>query len=518
MQLRYLDEVAVKEIENSSIYLLRYFTGCIKDLCALYDIKKNIQGIFDNALYGNYRSCVVEDHVVSLLHTDSILDLPQNTVLIILGGWYKKEFTELLKIQGVEKHLSVVYYFPNKEGRYAYHYRKMYEKFPLKDIIIFRSGAEASLHIPGIDFYDNSRALFEYMLHEGYNEKYELVWLVHCPADYADKYKDIKNVIFLPYEGAMSACQIKRDIYYEKFCLAKFFFFTDSYAFVRNVREGQIRVQLWHGNGLKGRMGFTREENNYEYMPVISELYSDIHGRIFGLRKEQLLVTGLPKEDWLFHPLPDWKERFSVPMMKKYIFWLPTFRKTVDQAIARLGDNSFRSGTGLPIINNAKLLEKLNDILFKENVILVIKLHPYQDRNTIVTGNFSNIVLLENRQLLWEDVQINQLLGHADALISDYSSAAIDYLMLDRPVAFTIDDYKEYQESRGFHWQDIRNWLPGKEIFTFDDFVEFVREIASGQDSSCQKRRELRKKFHKFADDRSCERVLKALGIDKAEK
>ena len=514
MQLCYFDEAVVKDINNRPVYIFHYFKGCMRDLCSRYDILEKIKGVIDDIQYESYRSCVVNNCVIPLLNTDSIVGLPENAVLIILGGWYKRDFFELSEKQGVADRFSEVYFFPNKEGRYAYQYSKVYEKHPLENIIVFRSGAEASVHIPGMDFYDNSRALFEYMLHAGYNEKYELVWIVHNPKEYKFKYKD-KNVTFLQYDGAFSSDVNERELYYEKFCLAKYFFFTDSYTFVRNIREGQIRVQLWHGNGLKGRMGFTREEKNYEYMPVVSEMYAEIHERIFGLRKDQLLVTGLPKEDWLFHPLSDWNKRLDIPVAEKYIFWLPTFRKPGDSALAGLGDTAFKSSTGLPIVNDADLLRILNDTLCEMDIVLVIKLHPYQDRNEVMTGCFPNIVLLENRKLAWEDVQINQLLGHADALISDYSSAAIDYLMLDRPIAFTIDDYEEYAESRGFHWQDIRNWLPGKEIFTFDDFVEFVREIANGQDSSCQKRRELRRKFHKFADDKSCARVLEALGVSK---
>ncbi len=517
MQLRYLNDEAFKSIHNRPIYLVRNFRGCINDLCSSFDILNDIQGVFDEEQFEYYRSCVIGKRVVPLLNMKSIFSLPQNAVIILLGGNYKREFEKLSEISGIEDYFPVVYFFPNKEGRYAYSYRKEYEKRPLENIIIFRSGEVASVNIPGLDFYDNSRALFEYMLSEGYNEKYELVWLVHNPFAYEQKYQEVKNVRFLPYDGAFSDDKNVRDLYYEKFYLAKFFFFTDSHVFVRNTREGQIRVQLWHGNGLKGRNGFVRETDHYEYMTVISELYADIHERIFGLRREQLLITGLPKEDWLFHPVAQWRKRFRVPLSKKYIFWLPTFRKTSDRALSGLADSSFKSGTGLPVVNDAGLLKTLNDVLRREDVVLVIKLHPYQDRNAIEAGDFSNIVLLENRKLLWEDVQINELLGHADALISDYSSAAIDYLMLDRPIAFTIDDYEEYQESRGFHWKDIRNWLPGKEIFTFDDFVEFVHEIANDQDVAAQKRKELRSKFHKFADDKSCARVLKALGINKVE-
>lgn len=517
MQLRYLDDEAFKKIHNRPVYLVRNFRGCINDLCALHDILNDIQGVFDEEQYKHYRSCVIGERVVPLLDMKSIFSLPENAVIILLGGNYRLEFDKLSGIARLEKRFPIVYFFPNKEGRYAYSYRKKYKNKPLENIIIFRSGEAASVNIPGLDFYDNSRALFEYMLREEYNETYELVWLVHNPSDYIPKYKGIKNVFFLPYDGAMSQNKDERDIYYEKFYLAKYFFFTDSFIFARNTRAGQIRVQLWHGNGLKGRAVYTRQEDCYEYMTVVSKLYSDIHERIFGLRSDQLLITGLPKEDWLFHPVVDWSERLNIPLARKYIFWLPTFRKVAEQALSYLNVKSFKSGTGLPVVNTVGLLEKLNDVLRKEDVVLIIKLHPYQDRNAIIAGDLSNIVLLENRKLLWEDVQVNELLGHADALISDYSSAAIDYLMLDRPIAFTIDDYEEYQESRGFHWQDIRNWLPGKEIFTFDDFVEFVHEIANDQDVAAQKRKELRSKFHKFADDKSCARILKALGINKVE-
>ena len=48
------------------------------------------------------------------------------------------------------------------------------------------------------------------------------------------------------------------------------------------------------------------------------------------------------------------------------------------------------------------------------------------------------------------DIPVNRILGKADALISDYSSAAIDYLILDRPIGFLLKDVEEYGNSRGF--------------------------------------------------------------------
>ena len=83
---------------------------------------------------------------------------------------------------------------------------------------------------------------------------------------------------------------------------------------------------------------------------------------------------------------------------------------------------------------------------------MVIKLHPFQNKEWIHIGNDlkQNIVLLTNDDLVDAGLEINQILGHADALISDYSSATVDCLVLDRPEAFTLDDGEVYEKSRGF--------------------------------------------------------------------
>ena len=79
---------------------------------------------------------------------------------------------------------------------------------------------------------------------------------------------------------------------------------------------------------------------------------------------------------------------------------------------------------------------------------------------------------MTNDDLVDAGLEINQILGHADALISDYSSAAVDYLVLDRPEAFTLDDVEVYEK----------------------------RRLLSG-------------KMQKWANDCNCERVCSALGI-----
>lgn len=113
----------------------------------------------------------------------------------------------------------------------------------------------------------------------------------------------------------------------------------------------------------------------------------------------------------------------------------------------------------------------------------------------------THILFVENRQLFDQGIQINELLAGADALISDYSSAAVDYLVLNQPIAFLLEDVEEYENSRGFVFENIRDWLPGEEVYDADGFYRFVADVAGGVDSSRPKREEIRAKMHAFADE-----------------
>ena len=390
-------------------------------------------------------------------------------------------------------------------------YRKRYADTPLENILLFRSGPMARDYVRGMDFSDNARTLFEYALRIGLNRKYKLIWLVKEPDKYAEKYSKYEGVSFLPYAGAVSKEKEKREAYFRALCLAKFIFFTDSYGFALHARADQIRVQLWHGCGFKTRLGFSRCENRYEYMTVTGQEYVETYAKTFGLRKDQMLLTGYPKADDLFHPLPDWQARFHIPEAEHYIFWLPTFR--TESSVNQAFHETLPEKTGLPVVSGRGQLEALSKQLKEEDTVLVIKLHPFHKREWVSDIRYSNVILLENEQLEQEDVRINELLGHADALISDYSSTAVDYLVTDRPIAFTLDDVEEYEKDRGFFWPDIRNWLPGYEIFDFEGFCRFLREAAGGKDPGKQKREGLKEKMQKYSDDGNSRRVLQALGI-----
>ncbi len=502
------------------IYLVDFSEKYLGELLKQYDIADQLAGVLSDAedrmsgsIAKGSQEVSFQGNKVPVYPYRYFCELEEDAYFIILNDYYKETYKKLnlLEEATYKKHPNI-YYFADHETEIDLSYREMYKEYPLEDIILFRSGPHASSYVKGMDYADNARALFEYMLEAGYNCKYELVWLVKNPSEFSHITQKHENVRFISFDWSVSEKKEERDAYYRVLCLAKYIFMTDAYGFCRNAREDQIRVQLWHGCGFKTRINFVRCEERYEYNIVISEVYKKIHKEIYGLREDQVLVTGYPKNDWLFHPRREIWRKLDFPKADKYIFWLPTFRMAA-AGLSDLNEYELEGQTGLPVVNTFEKLQILDSVLRELDIVLILKLHPFQDKKKIGEIGMSHIVLMDNGQLVEKGGQINQILGYADGLISDYSSAAVDYMLLDKPIGFTLDDVGEYRNSRGFVFGNIRDWLPGKEIFSFEEFCAFIREIKEGIDSSSGKRRELAGKMHRYRDDCSCKRLMKVLEI-----
>lgn len=511
MTLCKLTESNISSITGKKICCVEKSVSYLEELCQKYDVLEQISCIVDTNRR-NLGQFVFHRKEIEVVYISYLADMnPKETAIVITSDYYKEVFENIVAILELDIPDIPIYYFANRETEYEESYRDRYADVPLENIIVFRSGPHASSYVKGMDFGDNARALFEYAIQIGLNRTYELVWLVKNPEEY-ERYTSVENISFLSYEWSVSEKQTERDTYYRVLCLAKYIFFTDAYGFARNCRKDQIRVQLWHGCGFKTRVNFVRCEKRYEYTTVISDLYADIHADIYGLRKDQVLVTGYAKQDWLFHPTKEDIRKLQIPDAEKYIFWLPTFRST-ERKLKQLNEYALDSETGLPIVKTKEQMDVLNDLLAKKNTVLIVKLHPFQDRSEAFCEGCTNIRLIENEDLVEMDIPINRLLGQADALISDYSSAVVDFMVLDRPIGFMLEDVEEYEKSRGFVFENIREWLPGKEIFAFDDVCSFVEEVASGRDTTGNKRQMLRNKMHRYCDDSNCQRILEELHI-----
>lgn len=511
MQLVQISDEIYKKITEHGVYIINYSLFYLNELCKEKDILPYIRGIFDDRPLHQGRTEYKGNEYLVQPYSD-IEKLPNDSLCLILSGYYREVFDKLKDNATIKRKFDTIYFFADREIAYDLYYREKYKDHPLEDIVVFRSAGPASHYMPGWEFADNPRALFGYMLRKEYNKKYTLVWLVRNPEKYQRRYNDILNVRFLSYLWADTEDEENRAKYYHDICLAKFFFIAQTPIFMRNARPDQIRVQLWHGTGFKGDLARIIDEKRYDYMTVTSKTYADIHARLYGLRKDQMVITGQPKNDESFHPMREWRNRLGIPEAAKYIFWLPTWRESTIESNVKISNE-----TGLPFFTKNEQLEELNDFLKQRDIVMVLKLHPSEKKmqQNNILKYLTNMVVLDNVALAEEDIQISNLLGNADALISDFSSVAIDYLVLNRPIAFLMDDCVAFAKNRTFHWKDIESWLPGKKLYDISDMENYIEEIAQGIDSGLDIRNRLYSVYHQYRDDKSSERVLRAFDITK---
>ena len=99
------------------------------------------------------------------------------------------------------------------------------------------------------------------------------------------------------------------------------------------------------------------------------------------------------------------------------------------------------------------------------------------------------------------------MMAKTDAMITDYSSVFIDYLLLDKPMGFIATDFAEYEQSRGVPFDDFLEILPGQLIYTLDDFKGFITNVKNSVDLYKQKREKLLPQVHDYTDGKSCERI-----------
>lgn len=507
----------VDEISNRKIILLggskKYIKEMIEEGIALDDIQAIL------ALYPPKKNYMVYNgkKIISVIYINDYLEQIKKSKAfdaeyIIADGYYCEYYDVLNDNEAFNTFFDHVWWFPNSATKEELIYREKYKNSELKDIIIFRSGPKSSIYVEGMDFSDNSRALFQYMLDNGYNKKYELVWFVHDPEMFK-QYTDIDNVTFVGNTWADNGTKSQKDEYYRVLCQAKYIFTTEAIAFARNCRPDQIRIELWHGSGIKDRTGNNSQSKRYEYMTVVSDFYADVFRKAYDLRPEQLLVTGYAKEDYLFEePRKEILNMLNVPKASHYVLWLPTFRYGGDKSSA-YNTLDIQTETGLPILDSINKIDEVNALCKEYDIQIIIKLHPIQDRTRVSDIKASNINIIETTELARKDIQVNQLMPLTDALVSDYSSAAIDYMHLDRPIAFMVEDKDEFAENRRFLFNPIEEWLPGDIIFCCDEFKEFLINVSKGLDTSREKRHQRFSEIHSFNDGNSRKRILDAVGV-----
>lgn len=405
-----------------------------------------------------------------------------------------EKFNLRLKKWGLVK--TINYYKENSiYGRLDKHVYKPIAKMiwsnkPLKDMIVIESQN---------DFDSNGGAFYDYLIKNGYNNKYKIVWMLAN--------KPPKN---LPYN--VKCFRYKYPTFKKWYYLYTSKWLLSGMWIFPSLRDDQISLYTTHGSiFIKNARGLIDIPEEFTYILCASNWFRPIEEEQLNIEKndKRIRMIGFPIDYYLFNDEPGDLRKITNNKYKKVILWTPTFRQSKDLDRA---DASSSFSMGVPIIENEAEYKELNNYLKENNIFLIIKIHPAQDLLRIKIKDMSNIKVLDGVSVKALGIDNYRLMKDVDAMIGDYSSITAEFVHLNRPIAYCLDDINEYK--LGFVVDNPEEELmAGDFIYNYDDLIRFIDNVNKNVDPHKEKREKLRNKLFKYNDDKSCERLCDLLDI-----
>ena len=365
-----------------------------------------------------------------------------------------------------------------------------YKNSPLENIMILESHN---------DFDCNVGAFYDYLIQRGINKEYKIVWLIKNKLDR----KLPENVQAFKYEGF----SFRKNSLITR---AKYLLCEDAY--IKKRRNGQTAIYCTHGGvGFKNVKGLIVIPDYIDYILSSSEYYDPIVCDVYSMEypNNRMLHLGYPFTDVLFGSGREELEKLGLSAYEKYILWMPTFRKSKSGR----SDSSADEPYGLPMIEDEEQIDKLNEILRLAKTALIIKMHPMQDMNAVKrVADRSNIIQIDAERVKEKGIDGYRLMAASDAMISDYSGAAYAFLLLNRPLGFVLSDLEQYK--LGFCVTNYMDYLPGAHIYTFDELLNYIKDVSDDKDTFAEERNQLMTKLYEHHDGKACERLARFLGLE----
>lgn len=361
-------------------------------------------------------------------------------------------------------------------------------RLSLKDYIIFESVPICT---------GNVKAVFDEMVYRGLNKKYKLIWWP-SKKPCLDK---LINVIYPNENKRIDGLLFK---YYKK--RAKCIICENR--FVESYRKDQMSFYLGHGTPLKDASSYYRMPKKIDYFVIASNRVEDICKRVFCVSEDtQIAALGLPRNDEFKKKKVRLDEIFQGGF-SKFVAWYPTFRQQIDNRLQY-------DGEALPIINDPKAADKINELAKKLNLLIIIKPHFAQDVNYIKKIKLSNIRFIDDDFFVETGMTSYRFIGSCDALLTDYSSVYYDYLLCNKPVGMILEDIEGYTSS--VRLIDEFEYLSSAatKIYSCNDLERFLIDLSNGKDELEDKRNEICRFINRSLDGKNTERVTQFI-ISKA--
>jgi CDP-glycerol glycerophosphotransferase (TagB/SpsB family) len=270
-------------------------------------------------------------------------------------------------------------------------------------------------------------------------------------------------------------------------------------------------INLWHGIPFKrigyasldiqqNRMAVARD--HAKYRAVISSSQVDtlaMTAAFHPLSYTDIWNTGLPRNDFIlrgFEQLPEDLRRegaalYDLVAGRKLVLFLPTFRNAQADAYFRFSEAQ---------------IDWIGDWLQRNNAVLGIREHMADSARTYGT-QFARIGALDLSDAQFPNVEV--LYRYSSALVTDYSSCFIDYMLTDKPAISFAYDYDSYASIERGSFYDLDFVFPGPVCKNFHE-LQAALEVVFDEPTALElaSRQWKRKLFFDHVDDRNSARVM----------
>lgn len=335
--------------------------------------------------------------------------------------------------------------------------------------------------------------LRKYLLDNGYDKKYKI-------------YCGIENMKYADNENRVTFITQFQSLWL--FLRTVHVFYTTGQIPIKPSKK-QCVIQLWHGNSNFKTIGKWSNINNgdeffFSYMFAPSDLYVPIQASEYGCPEGCIVPFGDMFVDELLEAP---REKTMFKEFDKVLFWAPTFRRS-----DYLGYDDSEMEDLVPMFEENEYVE-LNERLKTYNIKMIVKPHPMQDNIGEAQRHFSHLDVYTHQEFVDAGLSLYPLLAQSDGLIGDYSSVSLQYMLLDRPLAFVVPDIEEYGKRRGFVFKNPENYMAGHIIKSKEEFYRFLDDFAQGKDLYKDKRHRVCDEVYKYKDSGTRQRAVELSGL-----
>lgn len=314
----------------------------------------------------------------------------------------------------------------------------------------------------GKKYLDSSRYMYEYFLKNKSN--YRAVWYTKDKSLYNQLKKENKPVVYghsvkgiwMQVRAIMLVSSVE--------------FFDYNIYLVSNC----ILLDLDHGFPIK-QSGFeiptyNKRSRNFDrllrwnvklYKSASSEFVKNILSNATAVSSSKFVFCNKPRIDSFYDENLRKGNNEIIDKLKgdyKAIVYMPTHRKAGKKTID---------------VDKIFDLDKIQAFCEENDSVFLIKKHYYHSQEVTNLEGYSRIFDVSHEKL-----EVQTLLYQADALVSDYSAAYIDYLILDRPVIFYAYDYENFMKNERDLYVKLEDNEAGYKAYDKDEFIHALKSIS----------------------------------------